>query len=228
MMSIQFNIDVGLQDPIKGKVMSFDPCPSKPFVQILHDGNIHWVCITTYDCKPGEIYIFDSLFHGLISIETKRQICSILHCSQKKIVIKVLPVQQQTNGVDCGLYAIAWARQVLETNGIPPSTHMFEQNEMRNHLLNCILNNQLDVFPKAITPTMFRRCTAKSFHIPLHCSCRMFWTQKDEHIFNRQMAQCFTCNKWFHRECESIPLCAYEKEDVIWNCHDCQMQITES
>ncbi|XP_047124564.1 uncharacterized protein LOC100210608 isoform X2 [Hydra vulgaris] len=228
MMSIQFNIDVGLQDPIKGKVMSFDPCPSKPFVQILHDGNIHWVCITTYDCKPGEIYIFDSLFHGLISIETKRQICSILHCSQKKIVIKVLPVQQQTNGVDCGLYAIAWARQVLETNGIPPSTHMFEQNEMRNHLLNCILNNQLDVFPKAITPTMFRRCTAKSFHIPLHCSCRMFWTQKDEHIFNRQMAQCFTCNKWFHRECESIPVCAYEKEDVIWNCHDCQMQIAES
>nr|XP_047143949.1 uncharacterized protein LOC124817654 [Hydra vulgaris] len=88
MMSIQFNIDVGLQDPVKGKVMSFDPCPSKPFVQILHDGNIHWVCITTYDCKPGEIYIFDSLFHDLISIETKRQICSILHCSQKKLLLK--------------------------------------------------------------------------------------------------------------------------------------------
>ncbi|XP_065682327.1 uncharacterized protein LOC136095537 [Hydra vulgaris] len=209
-MSIQFNIDVGLQDPIKGKVMSFDPCPSKPFVQILHDGNIHWVCITTYDLLRLREHAPSYTVH------------------KKKIVIKVLPVQQQTNGVDCGLYAIAWARQVLETNGIPPSTHMFEQNEMRNHLLNCILNNQLDVFPKAITPTMFRRCTAKSFHIPLHCSCRMFWTQKDEHIFNRQMAQCFTCNKWFHRECESIPVCAYEKEDVIWNCHDCQMQVAES
>ncbi|XP_047124446.1 uncharacterized protein LOC105850359 isoform X2 [Hydra vulgaris] len=226
LMSNQFNISIGLQDPIKGKVMSFDICPSDPFVQILHDGNLHWICVTTYDCKPGEIYIFDSLFHGSISIATKRQICSILRCPKKKIVIKVLPIQQQTNGVDCGLYAIAWARQVLEANKIPPSTLMFEQSKMRIHLLNCILNNQLDVFPTAVTPSMFRRCVGKNFHIPLHCSCRMFWIVEDEHIFNRQMAQCCTCKKWFHRECQKIPLCAYEKEDAIWNCHNCQMHTT--
>ena len=37
MMLIQLEIDVGLQDPIKGKVNSFNIHQSTPFVQILHD-----------------------------------------------------------------------------------------------------------------------------------------------------------------------------------------------
>ncbi|XP_047133431.1 uncharacterized protein LOC124811588 [Hydra vulgaris] len=100
---------------------------------------------------------------------------------------------------------------------------MFEQSAMRNHLLKCLLNNRLDVFPTAINPSISKRCLAKTFHLLLHCSCRMFWTLEDEHIFNRQMAECSTCCKWFHRECEKIPPTAY----VIWNCHECHRQASQ-
>nr|XP_047143262.1 uncharacterized protein LOC124817350 isoform X4 [Hydra vulgaris] len=224
LMAIQLNIDVGLQDPIKGQILSFDIYTSTPFVQILHDGNLHWLCVTTYDCKPGEIYVFDSLFHGTISLETKRQICNILHCQEKNLVFKVLPVQQQTNGVDCGIYAIAWARQILETKSLPSTNLMFEESEIRSHLLKCISNNQIEIFPATKNPFSFRRCAAKTFRVPLHCSCRMFWVPGDEDIYNRQMAQCCACSRWFHRECEKIPLSAYEQEDEIWNCNDCHNQ----
>nr|XP_047131872.1 uncharacterized protein LOC124810909 isoform X1 [Hydra vulgaris] len=225
-MSVQLGINIGLQDPIKGKVLSFEILQSIPFVQILHDGNLHWVCVTTYNCKPGEIFLFDSLFHGSVSFDTKRQICSILHCDLKYIVIKVLPIQQQTNGVDCGMYAITWARQILEAKGVPSTTITFEQNKMRKHLLHCILNSQLDVFPLAVNSNGFRRCGAKTFRVLLHCSCRMFWSPKDDKIFNRQMAQCNTCQKWYHRECEKIPQSAYETEDELWNCHSCKKSLS--
>ncbi|XP_047141341.2 uncharacterized protein LOC124816267 [Hydra vulgaris] len=220
-MSMQLDIDVGLQDPIKGQVLAFNIHPNTPFVQVLHDGNLHWICVTTYGCAAGEIYIFDSLFHGAVSFDTKRQICSILQCDKKYLMIKVLPIQQQTNGVDCGLYAIAWARQILEVKGIPSTSLMFEESEMRKHLLMCILKNRLDVFPTTINPAMFKKCAAKDFRIRLHCSCRMFWTHKDENIFSRQMAQCFTCKEWFHRQCERIPQSAYEQEDELWYCQHC-------
>nr|XP_047145432.1 uncharacterized protein LOC124818498 [Hydra vulgaris] len=185
MMSIQLEINVGLQDPIKGQINAFNTHESTPFVQVLHDGNLHWICVSTYNCKPGEIFMFDSLFHGSISVETKKQICSILHCKKKCILVKVLPVQQQTNFLDCGLYAIAWARQILENKSIPSTSIMFEQGQMRNHLLSCIKKNHLNLFPVTENPLLFKKCLAKNFRIPLHCSCRMFWTNEDEQIFNR-------------------------------------------
>ena len=43
LMSIQLDIIVGLQDPIKGKVLSFNIHPTTPFVQVFHDGNLLWV-----------------------------------------------------------------------------------------------------------------------------------------------------------------------------------------
>ncbi|XP_065651537.1 uncharacterized protein LOC136079568 [Hydra vulgaris] len=224
-MSIQLGIDVGLQDPITDQLLSFNIHPNAPFVQVRHDGHLHWVCVTTYGCAAGEIYLFDSFFHGAISFATKRQIYSILKCAKKYLVIKVLPIQQQTNGVDCGLYAITWARQILEVKGIPPTSIMFEENCMRKHLLQCIINNRLDVFPTTIDSFRFKKCASKNFRIRLHCSCRMFWTHKDENIISGQTAQCFSCKEWFHRECGKIPQSAYEKEDELWYCHQCSCKV---
>nr|XP_047137644.1 uncharacterized protein LOC124814177 [Hydra vulgaris] len=101
---------------------------------------------------------------------------------------------------------------------------MFGQSEMRSHLLKCISNNRMEIFPATKNPSLFKRCNAKTFRVPLHCSCRMFWIPGDEDIFNRQMAQCCVSSKWFHRDCEQIPPSACEKEDEIWICHDCQNQ----
>ena len=43
-----------------------------------------------------------------VSQHTKRQICSLINCKKAKIVVNALPLQQQSNGVDCGLFAIAF------------------------------------------------------------------------------------------------------------------------
>ena len=56
MIQCQYPETGGLQDPILGQKFSFSIYRSKPFVQILHDGNYHWIAISTYDCEPGEVY----------------------------------------------------------------------------------------------------------------------------------------------------------------------------
>ena len=93
----------GLQDPILGENLAFSTYRDTPFLQVLHDGKAHWIAISTYECNQGEVYLLDSLFKGRISDHIKKQICTILNCPLEKITIKVLPVQQQTNGVDCGI-----------------------------------------------------------------------------------------------------------------------------
>ena len=78
-------------------------------MQILHDGNLHWVAISTYGWSPEEVFLMDSLFNGCIADHTKRQICSIMNYEQDVLKIIALPVQQQSNGVDCGVFAIVFA-----------------------------------------------------------------------------------------------------------------------
>ena len=72
--------------------------------------------------KQGEIYLMDSLIHRVgkganrkirIHGHVKEQICDLMRSPAKSIVVRVERVQQQTNGVDCGLFAIAFAQYVL-------------------------------------------------------------------------------------------------------------------
>ena len=85
----------GLQDPILGQTMSFRQFQSQPFVQILHNGVAHRVAISTFNCKPGEIMLMDSLFKGRVSVHIKKQICFIMNSKEREIKIKVAGVQQQ-------------------------------------------------------------------------------------------------------------------------------------
>ena len=85
----------GLQDPILGQTMSFRRFQSQTFVQIFHDGVAHWVAISTFNFKPGEIMLMDSLFKGRVSVHIKKQICFIMNSKEREIKIKVAGVQQQ-------------------------------------------------------------------------------------------------------------------------------------
>ena len=50
----------GLQNTLLGQTLAFRVEPDE-FVQILHDGNIHWVCVTTIGSNKGEVTILDSM-----------------------------------------------------------------------------------------------------------------------------------------------------------------------
>ena len=56
-----------------------------------------------------------------------------------------LPVRQ-SGSVDCGLFADAYATDLAIGNN--PAEIIYDQCEMRNHLLNCLQSNKIKHFPR--------------------------------------------------------------------------------
>ena len=120
----------GLQRPPLGSVRNFDVV-SGEFVQILHTGSNHWVCIS------------NSLFHDVISQEIEDQANDLL--GGNLVSLKFVPVQQQTNHSDCGVFAIAFA--VSLALGTDPMHVTFDIRRMRLHLAACLKDKKLNMFP---------------------------------------------------------------------------------
>ena len=59
--------------------------------------------------------------------------------------IIIAPVQQQLNGSDCGIFAIAFATCLV--HGIDPQEITFNIPQMRPHLLSCLKSGGITVFP---------------------------------------------------------------------------------
>eukprot|EP00794_Sanderia_malayensis_P010259 gene10259-11311_t len=82
MMAMKFNYPAGLQDPVLGQKLKFKPLVDIPFVQILHDGNLHWIAISTYGCADNEILYMESSFHGSITKKYNSE-SAIFSCAEK-------------------------------------------------------------------------------------------------------------------------------------------------
>ena len=63
----------GFQRPTLGPVRNFNVV-SGEFVQLLHTGHNHWVCVSSIGCLPGTVRLFDSLYHDIISQELEDQV----------------------------------------------------------------------------------------------------------------------------------------------------------
>ena len=61
----------------------------------------------------------------------------------KKLV--VVPVQQQNDGCDCGVFATAYATSLVYTKD--PLTAEFDIPKMRPNLLLCLKSGHVDLFP---------------------------------------------------------------------------------
>ena len=79
-----------------------------------------------------------------LDIDSTLQICSILKYDGKTIKFNKVPVQTQQGAVDCGLYAIAFATAIC--NGNSPQKMVFNQAQMRQHLIESIDNKNLNIF----------------------------------------------------------------------------------
>ena len=77
------------------------------FVQLVHVNNNQWVCFSSIGCVPGHVNLLNSLAHPVISREIRELAMNLLGPNFKGIV--QIPVQQQKNGSDCGIFAIAFA-----------------------------------------------------------------------------------------------------------------------
>ena len=61
MLKKQFSQANGLQDPVLGQTLNFNITRNLSFVQVLYDGRIHWIAVSTFNCNRGEINLMDSL-----------------------------------------------------------------------------------------------------------------------------------------------------------------------
>ena len=59
------------------------------------------------------------MFRGKVNNHINRQICAIMHYTEDILNIHIVPVQQQTNTVDCGLYAQAFVKHIADTGSNP-------------------------------------------------------------------------------------------------------------
>ena len=132
----------GLQRPTLGCVRNFDAV-SGEFLQILHTGSDHWVCVSSIGCLPGKVHLYDSLFHGVISEEIEEQTNDLL--GGNLVELQFVPVQQQTNNSDCGVFAITFA--VCLASGTNPKHVTFDTPKMRPHLAACLKAQKLSMFP---------------------------------------------------------------------------------
>nr|XP_047129866.1 uncharacterized protein LOC124805802 isoform X1 [Hydra vulgaris] len=157
----------GFQDPILGLNMAFLAMKNS-FIQILHDGYGHWFTISNIGAqKMNEVFIYDSMLNSL-SDQGKKQIAALLVCPEKKIIIKIMDVQKQKGGNDCGLFAVAFAAAL--TKQIQPDHCLFKQNLMRDHLLKSLQETVLSMFPTVKVSTEIGG-VSRIEAIDIFCSC---------------------------------------------------------
>ena len=74
---------------------------------------------------------------------------SRIYSSNGNVIPVNLPtVQQQTNSIDCGVFAIAYATEFCFNQYTGGNGLTFNTSVMRDHLLQCLSNKQLQPFPK--------------------------------------------------------------------------------
>ena len=68
----------GFQRPTLGPVRNFDVV-SGEFIQILHTGHSHWVCVSSIGCELGHVNLYDSLYHdSVLTQEVEEQTNDLL------------------------------------------------------------------------------------------------------------------------------------------------------
>ena len=140
-------------------------------IQILHRGDIksgHWFTISTVDCKEGTINWYDSIYNDLDK-ESKQQICAIIKPAGKNLIFQKCPVQNQVGGSDCGLFAIAFAVSICL--GVNPSKFIYDQENMRRHLTECLENQKFSNFPFSVNTNWKKKKVTKTRE-HIYCICR--------------------------------------------------------
>ena len=127
--------------------------------------------------------------------------------TDRTLAVELPPAQTQQGGVDCGLFAIAFAYELADGND--PSDVSFDQGKMRQHLVQCLEKGRLEAFPRQLNTARFNK--RQTYDIELFCYCSMPECWDD-------MLQCELCEEWLHMTCEGLKT-APEGE---WLCSVCR------
>ena len=193
------------------------------FVQIAHINQSHWVCISSINCPPGVVDVFDSSpYSSSTSKVLLKQAAGLAHCQEKQLEVRFVDVQSQNGADDCGVFAIAFATSLCI--GVDPHLLSLNQDEMREHLINCFEEGEMLPFPPAATPRRFgRRRVKKVEKVRVYCNCRLPWDRHDTSLGS--LAQCHRCKEWYHKDCARIPQNVFMDRFSVWCCSGCAVYI---
>ncbi len=96
---------------------------------------LNWMC--------AFVKLFDSLYHDSVIQEVEEQTNDLLE--GHLIALDPKPVQQQTNGSDCGVFAVAFATCLVF--GADPTFRNFDAQGLTRHLATCLRNGRISLFP---------------------------------------------------------------------------------
>ena len=118
---------------------------SEQHIQLVHNGVNHW--LLSFSSKD-HVQICDVLYTNLTPV-IKNCLKALYKSKAKKcrkLSVTIVPVQKQSDGYNCGLFAIEFATDVL--NGLSPADSCFDASLMRSHLFQCLETEKLTAFPK--------------------------------------------------------------------------------
>lgn len=126
-------------------VDGFTPVPGPDHIQILHIGvggqeAGHWVLSILKD--NDKVQIADSSRSGLVDPQLASQLKQLYPqaiTTDTKMKVELLPVLRQQNTLDCGIFAIANAFEVLE--GRRPEDATYKRQQMHSHLIKILEAN---------------------------------------------------------------------------------------
>lgn len=185
------------------------------FVQIIFISKNHWACLSNKFCSdPEEVELYDSLQSPVLPDgDVATQASVILRSDCRSIKIKTVNVQQQIGGVDCGLFALAFACDLC--NGRDPCTRIYYQSKLRSHYEKCLSCEVITSFPSRGRPMKSR--LIDEVVVDVYCVCR-----QPERL---PMACCDRCTEWFHCSCVSIPDEVFADDRIKWICQECHSEL---
>ena len=136
LLSFQFSDLEGFQSCQLAHQLDFDR-HNELFIQIINrstnDGGLHWLTVSNINCMANTIKVYDSAYSDLRHEEELTTV-SLVAVTTDKLQVIFPNVALQTNGYNCGLYAVANATALAY--GTDPKTQVYIPRLMRSHLYN--------------------------------------------------------------------------------------------
>lgn len=205
----------GWQSPQNGKFNEFKPIPpSSKFIQIFHVNDNHWVTVSNVrNVELDALTVYDSKSRDSMSIDFQEQICSLVRPRFGKVILDIARVELQENDNDCGVYAIAFATELVLNHD--PVLSVWKKEEMRSHLCSCLENGEFSRFPILKTKRGTFGCRIKA-SIPVKIQCNICHMPNKK---SKPMIRCGICHQMYHKECvESSELIS---RGIRWKCKYC-------
>ena len=133
-----------------------------------------------------------------------------LQLKKKYFTVDITNVNKQSGDNDCGLFAAAYATSIAY--GQDPSSIVYNQALMREHLFKCLEAKRMIPFPSIRKRRVLQ---SKTIKIQVYCYCR---SPND----GKEMVQCDqkSCKEWFHLQCIAADNNIIDGQK--WFCKNCR------